>query len=140
MAIDMYYPDLFTERWRGLSMSEVEKFYSTTLRLEKDKIVISLTAPLLVCMALHGQTWEIDMLLEKFPLISEEGWSFGLEEERLNEKVTIGYAVVKQGEKELGITRRMTIESVYELLESDPMEFIEAEIKEKEELEKKTNG
>lgn len=132
MAVGIYYPDLFTERLRNLSMSEVEKFYSTTLRLEKDKIVISLTAPLLVCMALHRQTQEIDILLEKFPLISEEGWSFSLEKESLNEKVMIGYAVVKHGEKTLGITRRMTVESVYELLKSDPVEFIEAEIKEKE--------
>ena len=139
MAVGIYYPDLFTERLRNLSMSEVEKFYSTTLRLEKDKIVISLTAPLLVCMALHRQTQEIDILLEKFPLISEEGWSFSLEKEILNKKVMIGYAVVKQGEKELGIIRRMTVESVYELLGSDPVEFIEAEIKEKEELEKKTS-
>lgn len=132
MAVGIYYPDLFTERLRNLSMSEVEKFYSTTLRLEKDKIVISLTAPLLVCMALHRQTQEIDILLEKFPLISEEGWSFSLEKESLNEKVMIGYAVVKHGEKTLGITRRMTVESVYELLKSDPVEFIEAEIKKKE--------
>lgn len=132
MAVGIYYPDLFTERLRVLSMSEVEKFYSTTLRLDKDKIVISLTAPLLVCMALHGQTQEIDILLEKFPLISEEGWSFSLEKEILNKKVMIGYAVVKQGEKNLGIIRRMTVESVYELLKSDPVEFIEAEIKEKE--------
>ena len=132
MAVGIYYPDLFTERLRNLSMSEVEKFYSTTLRLEKDKIVISLTAPLLVCMALHRQTQEIDILLEKFPLISKEGWSFSLEKESLNEKVMIGYAVVKHGEKTLGITRRMTVESVYELLKSDPVEFIEAEIKEKE--------
>lgn len=132
MAVGIYYPDLFTERLRNLSMSEVEKFYSTTLRLEKDKIVISLTAPLLVCMALHRQTQEIDILLEKFPLISKEGWSFSLEKESLNEKVMIGYAVVKHGEKTLGITRRMTVESVYELLKSDPVEFIEAEIKKKE--------
>ena len=121
MAVGIYYPDLFTERLRVLSMSEVEKFYSTTLRLDKDKIVISLMAPLLVCMALHGQTREIDILLEKFPLISEEGWSFSLEKEILNKKVMIGYAVVKQGEKELGIIRRMTVESVYELLGSDPV-------------------
>lgn len=138
MAVAIYYPDLFAERLRSLTMAEVEKIYSTTLRLEEKKVVISLTAPLLVCMALHGQAWEIELLLEKFPLISEEGWSFGLEKERMDEETMVGYAVVKQDEKELGIIRRMTIESVHDLLESDPVEFIKAELEEKRELEGKT--
>lgn len=129
----LYYPDIYAERWDEITMEDAEQFYSTTLHLEKEKTIIDLTAPLLVCMALHGQKEQIAALLEKFPLISEEGWTPALEEEiHYN---LVGYTVIR-GEDRLSIVRRMTIESAYDMLESDVIEFARQEVEEKKRIER----
>jgi hypothetical protein len=69
----------------NVTMSDLEAFYTTHL-IRTSGSVVMLTAPLLVCMALHGQTSSITYLLKKFPLVESGGWTRALEQEAKTRK------------------------------------------------------
>lgn len=64
-------------------MADIESIYTTTIYREQTECVVSLIAPLLVCMALHGENEKIKYLLKKFPLVDITGWTLELEESKL---------------------------------------------------------
>lgn len=75
-----YNPEEF-KNTNDITMEDVEAFYNTSILRPRTESIIVITAPLLVCMALHGKLDEIEKLLKKFPLVDASGWTPELEQE-----------------------------------------------------------
>jgi hypothetical protein len=83
-----YDPEQFKEK-ENISMEDIELFYTTARFWKKEGDYITMIAPLLVCMALHEKKEEISYLLEKYPLVNNEGWTLELEENQRAKQRTI---------------------------------------------------
>lgn len=90
-----YHPDYF-KPMEEITMTDIETFYSSGLIRQETGSAVTICAPLLVCMALHGKTEEIQSLLEKFPLVDVSGWTRELK--RKEEKSYL-FLVDRSGQK-----------------------------------------
>lgn len=70
--MEVYRPWMYdTDEFNMLNM---EKFYSTSVR-RKNGTILYITAPLLICMAFHGEMNRIHWLLSRYPLLGKDGWT-----------------------------------------------------------------
>lgn len=100
-----------------VSMTDLETYYNTFLVSKNRKLWVSMRAPLLVCMALHGEQSKIIQLMRKFPLIDSSGWTPELEkEEEIQHKCLV---MAQKGQSEELITRNGIISTTFAFALSD---------------------
>ena len=96
------------EKLEEIKMEDIEQFYTTMLR-RKDGYMITLTAPLLVCMALQGEVDSIISLLDKFPLAYKDGWTAELLEHNTYQRESYLYMCKPESDGSFDSLETMTV-------------------------------
>ena len=96
LQIKRYGPNAY-KPYEKITMVDAESYYCTSFKRQEDGFVFILTAPLLVCMALHGKVEELLYLRHKYPLLDICGWSPELDIEEKIQKKAFFYGMDKTG-------------------------------------------